>query len=255
MCKKLVLIFFFILLIINITSSYAYWASQVLSGEMQSTGILSIGTWTIATTYDFEETNLEDLIDEGASIVSGSFNDTDTSLQSNNGLLYIPNPLVSYTINVTAQILNSGSGGGYGILFDTLINNPSTQSDTGWALQFDRGYSGGEIIIRPRVNGSERSPVFRYGIRFDDDGQLTTEGGLKNNQNPWWMAEHVLRLEVTVLDAQAQQKRLTLFVDDLLLFTFDFISPIFEPSSEQNVTGLRTWSGVNIAFYELVIEP
>jgi hypothetical protein len=253
MYKRLIMITFVMLFVLNSGITFAFWASQVFQSETQGVATLSIGTWTIPNIYDFSEITLDDFIDEGAWIVSGSLNDPGSSLQSSGGLLYMPNPLTSYTINLQTQILSSGTGGGYGILFDTTVNNPSKESDTGWALQFDRGYSGGEIIIRPRVNGGERNPVFRYEVRFDQQGQLTTQGGLKNNSNPWWTAEHTLRLEVSVLNAQLKQKRLTLYVDDQFLFTFDFTSPIFDPVSVQNVTGLRTWSGVNVAFYELVI--
>jgi hypothetical protein len=254
MYRRLIKITLIILLFFNSGISYSYWASEILHAENQGHAILSIGSWTLSTTYDFSDTTLVDLINEGAWVVSGSFENRESSLQSNNGLLYIPNPLTSYTIEVNAQILSSGTAGGYGILFDTTVANPLTQSDTGWALQMDRGYTGGEIIIRPRVQGAERNPVFRYDVRFDAQGQLTTTGGLKNSSNPWWTQEHSIRLEISVLNTSLKQKRLTLFIDDVFLFTFDFVSPVFEPVSAQNVTGFRTWSGVNVAFYELVIR-
>lgn len=255
MRKKSIILLLFIFLTINLTTTHAYWASHLTSSESGATSSVTIGTWTMGTTYDFDETILDDLIDVGSSIVSGSFNDTGTSLQSSGGLLYIPNPLESYTINVNAQILTSGTYGGYGILFDTFVNNASTQSDTGWALQFDRGYSGGEIIIRPRSYGGEQNPVSRYGIRFDAQGELTTSGGIKDNTNSWWTEAHTLKLEVSVLNEATQQKRLMVYIDNIYLFTYDYTSTIFEPVSDQNVTGFRTWSGVNVAFYELSIIP
>lgn len=253
MFRRLLKFFLTILFLFNSGVTFSYWVSQISQSENQAVGALSVGSWTWATIFDFDEITLVDLINEGAWILSGGFQDATSSIQSNNGLMYIPNPLTSYTINLNAQILSQGTSGGYGILFDTTVSNPLTQSDTGWALQFDRGFSGGEIIIRPRVHGGERNPVFRYDVRFNNQGQLTTVGGLKNNLNPWWTAEHSLRLEISVLNTQLKQKRLTLYVDDIFLFTFDFTSPIFEPINSQNVTGLRTWSG-NVAFYDLVVR-
>ncbi len=205
------------------------------------------------TDYDFDTVRLTDMVSFGSTIPVGSFTDHGQSLQSSGGLMYIPNPKETYQIFLDAQILSEGTNGGYGILFDTIVTNPSTQSDTGWALQIDRGYTGGEVIIRPRIDGVEQSPVVRFGIRFDALGQWTLTGGVKDNTNPWWTETHTIRMEISVVDPMLSQKKIRVWIDDVFLFEHVYVSDVFGSTAQSNVTGLRTWNGVNVAFYRLNI--
>jgi hypothetical protein len=242
-----------ILTFANVSFSFAFWASEIVAADAQTQSTITIGSWPFGVIYDFDDVSLSDMIEQGASIATGSFIDTGTEIRSNNGVLYIPNGRESYTLTVDAKILVSGTSGGYGILFETTTANPLTQSDTGFAVQFDRGYTNGEIIIRPRTNGNEGNPVARYSVRFDAQGQFVTVGGTKNNANPWWMEQHSIKLVVSVVNPALQQKKVSVYIDDIYLFEYAFTNNLFGVQAQNNVTGFRTWSNVNVAFYELTI--
>jgi hypothetical protein len=252
--RKLLIRLLIILLFTQSTSSYAYFASSIIGNQKQVDVLLNIGTWFWQTLYDFSDTTIADMVQTGSNIVIGSFTDQTDSIRSSNGLIYIPNPNESYTITVRSRIISPGTGGGYGILFDSRPSNPTRQTDTGFALQFDRGYTNGEIIIRPRNNGTELSPVVRYDIRFDQNGNLTQSGGLKNNQNPWWMQEHEIKIQVSVINPQTSQKQANIYLDGIHIIQFNFTSQLFGSSAQDNVTGLRTWTNVFVDFYEVKIE-
>lgn len=204
--------------------------------------------------YVFDDVRLIDMISYGSTISNGSFSDQGDSLQSGGGLMYIPNPNESYTLTLEAKILEPGTYGGFGLLFDTTATDMDSQTDTGFIVQVDRGYASGEIIIRPRLNGKEQNPLYRYGVRFDDEGNFTLNGGTKDNQNPWWTALHELKLVVEIEDATTNQKSISVYIDDVFIFDYVFTSSLFEENALDNLTGFRTWSGVDVAFYALSIE-
>jgi prepilin-type N-terminal cleavage/methylation domain-containing protein len=222
-------------------------------------------TWTLVESviedtpvypnYDFQTLRLIDLLSQGASIAVGNFTDTGSSYESGGGTMYIPNGYETYTLTLQAQILTSNSYGGFGIFFETTITNPTSASDSGFILQLDRGYAQGELIIRPRSNGSELSPVIRHGIRFDESGNLVSSGGLKDNTNPWWREPHTLRLQISVVSVQTQTKKVRVYLDDVFIFEYQFTSTLFGSNAENNMTGIRSWSGINIGYYQLSIAP
>ncbi|MFA6800562.1 MAG: hypothetical protein WCR19_00480 [Acholeplasmataceae bacterium] len=254
MNRKIIIVVLMLLLSLSIKTTYAYWASEVTSNAAVNTSDVCVGTWTIITAhYNFEESSiLQDLIDDGSSVVVGSFTNTGSSLQSSYGVIYIPNPLESYTISVRAQLLSATVNGGFGVLFDTYATDSTSQSDNGWIFQYDQGYSAGELIIRPRINGAEQAPVLRYSVYFDANGELSTTG-TKDSTNVWWENEHTVKLDVSVLNAETGQKRVMVYIDDEYLFSYDFISTLFDSTSLDNITGFRTWRE-NTAFYEITIE-
>ncbi len=72
--------------------------------------------------------------------------------------MFIPNERDEYTIT-TEAVLDTGSGHGYGIMFDTTVDHgldSNQYDDDGYCLQFDRGYGNGEIIIT-RKNRRKRT--------------------------------------------------------------------------------------------------
>jgi len=255
MIKKIVSLILIFMGIISIQTTYAYWAKDVSDSNTSSTSQISIGTWlfTGGINYDFEEQdNLSDILADGATIALGSFNNSRSYIRSNYGLMYIPNERASYTLTVNAQILNR-SGNGYGILFDSIATNMSSQSDTGYIVQYDRGYANGEIILRPRINGSEQAPVYRYSVNFDNNGNFTTSNGSKNNSNAWWFEEHEFKIVVSIIDHSSMQKSVSIYIDDEFLFSYDYTSTLITNQVADNLVGLRTWSG-NVAFYQLDIQ-
>ena len=81
--------------------------------------------------------------------------------------------------------------------FETTLDN--SNKDTGYVLQFDRGYASGEVIIRSRANGNEvANPVYRYNVGFagGGSGAFVASGGTKNNVNPWWLEIHDIKLVI-----------------------------------------------------------
>jgi hypothetical protein len=254
--KKIFIGLVSIILIININFTYGYWAEIILPSHSESDCVITIGEWEELQTYNFAEDSLEDLIADGAWTVSGSYVSENDYLTSHGGYLYIPNPNESYTLTIEAEILssNTSKNGGYGILFDTISTDENSASDSGYIIQFDRGFGNGEIIIRQRVNGKEQAPDLRYGIYFDENDEFSPDGGLKNKSNAWWTDIHTLAIEITVLDESTNLKNLAVTLDGTFLFNYEYTSDIFDDQVENNVTGFRVWGGVDVAFHSLNIN-
>ncbi len=223
------------------------WDIVSQSWTLSSDAIIIIDPFDVD--YNFNEDSLTEVIEQGGVISTGSFTDNGTSINTSYGVLFIDNNKTEYTIEVSAQ-LNNQTYGGYGIFFETLIDE--NNKDTGFILQVDRGYSRGEIIIRPRIGGSEQSPIFRYGVGFDDSGDFVTSGGERDNSNPWWAERHDIKLVVEDISDATYNKQISVYVDDLFLFTHKFTSQITSQNSSDNQTGLRVWT-LNTIFYSFKV--
>lgn len=175
----------------------------------------------------------------------GNWELNEANLISDYGMIFIDNPRLEYTIIVNAKI-EEGSYGGFGILFDTAVIDGS---DSGFILQFDRGYGRGSVVIRPREDGDEGNVVqshrFDYSNSFIPD-KNTTEGQI------WWNSEHKVELKVLVIEGVTYTKILSVKIDNQLLFNdFSYETSV---TSSNNFTGLRTWSGVEVEFYSISIN-
>ena len=191
------------------------------------------------TEIDFDSFNVDDFE------YSGDWETLEGKLISDYGLLFIDNPRLEYTITVSA-IIEEGSYGGFGILFDTAVIDGE---DTGYILQFDRGYGRGAILIRPRESGNEGNVIqaykFNYYNSFIPD-KNTVDGEI------WWNSEHEVELSVIVTEGVTYTKILSVKIDDQLLFDdFEYETNV---GSTINFTGLRTWSGVEVEFISFLIE-
>ena len=144
-----------------------------------------------------------------------------------------------YAISTTAQ-LASGTKGGYGIFFDAVVDETGAVS-SGYILQFDRGYGGGELVIRPWNNNSEGNAVYRF-----NDRNVIPD---KNSNPDWWSGEKDIRMEVT--DAGNGKKTLAVYVDNQLMFN-DFE---FDGNSGPTHTGFRGWHQDATTFSNLDIAP
>jgi type II secretory pathway pseudopilin PulG len=200
--------------------------------------------------YNFEEDSLTAVIEQGAVITTGSFTDTGTSIVTSYGLLFIDNNKSNYTIVVNAELDNS-TYGGYGILFETILDE--NLKDTGFILQVDRGYSSGEIIIRPRINGNEQNPIYRYPVGFDTNGDFVISGGTKNNSNPWWSQTHNIKMVIEDIDDPTYNKQISLYIDEVFVFTKKFTSAITPSNVSENQTGLRVWT-LDTVFYSFQVN-
>jgi prepilin-type N-terminal cleavage/methylation domain-containing protein len=222
---------------------------------------ISSQTWILSTeeievigspevNYNFEEDSLTAVIEEGGVITTGSFRDTGTSIVTSYGLLFIDNPKANYTITVRAE-LDDSTYGGYGIMFETTLDE--NNKDTGFILQVDRGYSGGEIIIRPRIEGKEQSPIYRHQVGFDENGDFVISGGITNNSNPWWSEPHDVKIVVADIIDDTYNKQISVYIDDAFVFTKKFSSAITPSNLEENQTGLRVWT-LDTIFYSFQVS-
>ncbi len=176
------------------------------------------------------------------------------------GRIFVPNSYLNYFVTVVAALnestLNSEgqprNDGGYAVMFETKLD--SKNNDAGFALQFDRGYGNGEIVIRSREikpnskdlpQTYENSPLFRYKDLPN-----------KKDDPEWWAKEHQLELQVKGLEGENEKghnKNLSVYLDEQHLFDFTFKSELEE--IDENYVGLRVWheSSVNIEFVGLEI--
>lgn len=161
---------------------------------------------------------------------------------------FFANGLEEYTIRVLATMVPHGSNQeGYGIFFETAVPEDDYTKDTGLILQFDRGYAGGEIIIRERTEGRENTvPLLRvkpgdHIAGVDDD---------------WWAQTHEITLDVRHAGTEGK-KKLNAWIDGTQLVNdWEFSSNL---EAENNFTGFRTWRHGNnpdtsTTFHELHIE-
>ncbi|MEI7885404.1 MAG: prepilin-type N-terminal cleavage/methylation domain-containing protein [Clostridia bacterium] len=151
---------------------------------------------------------------------------------SNRGLLFIDNKKSDYLITNKAT-LGTGippniTAGGYGILFETTLN--STDLDTGYALQFDRGLGG--IAIRKRVNGNEQGPLLT--ITNSNNAYIPA-----SKYDAWWTKEREIKMQVSSVQGQTGKKKLTVQIDNVTVIdNFIFASSI---EATNNFTGFRSW--------------
>ena len=173
-----------------------------------------------------------------------------------NDLIFLENGRSEYSITTRFSLDDSSNTrGGLGILFETSLSEREQENqynDSGYILQFDRGYANGEIIIRPRTvssngNTSEGNPIFR------------STGLLPNQSEDWWTSEKELRLDVR--KNQSNQPVLTVIIKDISTgeekvilenFTDNRITSVEDPAT--NFTGLRTWSNIGANIYDMKID-
>ena len=162
------------------------------------------------------------------------------------GRIFVPNNYLNYYVKVVAALnestLNSEgqprNDSGYAVMFETKLDG--NNNDAGFALQFDRGFDKGAIVIRPREIGAdskgnprtdEKSPVLQY-----------KELPSKHENPDWWAKEHQMELRVTGLEGESEKghnKNLSVYLDDKHLFDWTFESELKE--GNENQVGLRVW--------------
>jgi prepilin-type N-terminal cleavage/methylation domain-containing protein len=119
--------------------------------------------------------------------------------------------------------------GGYGVFFDAVLNDAG-EIQSGYVLQFDRGYGSGEIIIRRWENGREVStPV----LRINDRSIIPRDV----DDPDWWTQQHALSLRVTEVDGAPDQRQVSVVLDGAVLDS----SFAFSPVGGDTYTGLRSW--------------
>ena len=148
---------------------------------------------------------------------------------------------IGYTITVTAS-LSSGNSGGYGAFFETTLKNDNPKKDTGYILQFDRGWSKGAIIVRPREDGSELSPIWK--LLYNKTDLFPS----KADDPDWWTDIHVISIEVKIIDETTKEATFLLDSNVLGSLTIDSVT-----NGDTIYTGLRSWS-TTTSFYNMEID-
>lgn len=153
--------------------------------------------------------------------------------------IFYPISLDTYTITTYAS-LEDGSNGGYGVFFDTYLDLDKAYYDYGYVLQFDRGYSKGGIIVRPRENGREGNPVWTYISGEDQVMQNRLE------DPDWWNSTH--KISVTVTNVSSETRRADIYIDDHYLGYFTYDNDV---ENKTIYTGFRGW-GSYVTEYESI---
>ncbi len=181
------------------------------------------------STYTFGSLSLDDFRK------TGTWTETDSGFYSGYGLLFVENELDEYTVTTTAQLLE-GTTGGYGILFDTTLTDSNL--DSGYVVQFDRGYGG--IVIRKRTNGTEGTTLL--AVTYKENALIPA-----SKRSTWWSDEHEVSLSVSGTDVDGT-KLLTVSIDgETVITNWSF------QSSGGDYTGLRSWT-VGTTYSELDIQ-
>lgn len=195
-----------------------------------------------AVSYTFSDDSLDDLIDDGTLSLDLSDWSTDNGYLENTtgeSRIFVPISSSTYTIDVSAA-LSAGTSGGYGIFFDTTIDGDDASKDSGFVLQFDRGYGDGAIIVRPRTDGSENSPVWSFR-----DYDATTFPR-KSEDPDWWTDPHDISIVVTSVDSDTREAEF--FLDGASIGSYSYAA---ETDVEQLYTGFRGWGSSSTEFYSL----
>lgn len=195
--------------------------------------------------FDFSTDNKTTVTDQGMLFRNDNgWEEEDGYLESVRGeqRAFVPIGKSSYTITNTAQ-LSAGSGGGYGIYFDTILVDDNVSKDSGWILQFDRGYDSGSFIVRPRTEGRESGPVWVLKGRDTDLFPSIQQDA------SWWTESHTIKISVS---QSGNEKTATFFVDGINLgsytYTFD------NSDGVMTYTGFRTWSSPTTKFYSISVN-
>ena len=163
---------------------------------------------------------------------TGSWTKTADGFASTSGLLFVGVNRAEYSITTTATLgtglYTSGTSGGYGVLFDTSLD--ANNKDTGYALQFDRGYNA--VIIRPRIGGVESSPVLTVSNRNNSAIPAS-------QSDPWWTQPHEIKMDVKQSATVPGGKTMDVWVGGIKIISgFSYVS---KASAESNFTGVRSW--------------
>jgi prepilin-type N-terminal cleavage/methylation domain-containing protein len=193
--------------------------------------------------YSFDSDYLSEITNDGTvSIDMSDWSTDDGYLENGTGesRIFIPIGSTTYTISVSAA-LSAGTSGGYGIFFDTTLDGGDVTRDNGYVLQFDRGFGSGEVIVRPRTNGSEGGAV----LRINDRSLIPSK-----SVNPtWWTDTHTVNIVVT--NVTDTTRNAEFFIDGVNVGSYSYTNNI---EGEQIHTGFRGWGSSPTQFYSINVN-
>jgi hypothetical protein len=202
-----------------------------------------IGEWTFggqqSRRFLFSDEKLSDFKK------TGIWREDKGGFRSGFGLLYIENPYEEYTI-ITRAILgieqdNQAVSGGFGILFETSIDE--NLADTGYVVQFDRGFGG--VVIRPRTAGNEGSAII--AITNQQNKYIPV-----SKRDPFWREERIITIQVKQVESSHTQKYVSVWIDDVMVIENIIIKSTIQQGN--SFTGFRSWNTVT-EYRELEIIP
>lgn len=187
----------------------------------------------------------EDIVDLLESPLKKGFSKSGSNeIKSSNGTIFIENDNEEYNISSKAMLTVGNYPGGYGLFFETSVeknedgsptfNERGDIKDTGYILQFERGYKKpiGGIIVRKRTAGKESDPEVSF--------KTNSNFAIGSNTDTWWSEEHDIKLEINKIPGEINKKLLKVYIDgDLISNDYTFESNI---SAQNNYTGFRAWS-------------
>jgi prepilin-type N-terminal cleavage/methylation domain-containing protein len=198
------------------------------------------------SSYQFTTSTLTDIQDQGTvsiDIDDWSYNE-DGYIENSTGetRLFIPIHKITYTITATAA-LSAGTAGGYGVFFDTYLENDNEDRDYGYIIQFDRGYSNGSMVVRPRSNGSEGGPV--WVLKASDSDVFPT----RQEDSNWWTDTHTIKIVVSNINTTSRSAKF--YIDNQYLGEYTYTNAI---EGKQIYTGFRGWGTATTKFYGISID-
>jgi len=227
------------------------------SEELPEEVIRSSAVYNFGNSEQFDlEQNVSQVEFEEAFVVKGNTwqvadDGSGLSAEKNSeGRIFTPNSHSDYFVKIVAALGPSSTerqSGGIGVMFETSLDQ--NNNDSGYILQFDRGYSQGELIIRsrdiwPNSNGQPQTYESSVLSRYYDRSILPAK-----SENPeWWAAEHQLEMRVANINVAGESnqedtnRQLSVYLDNEHLFDWDFASSIEE--GDENHVGLRVWHDV-----------
>ncbi len=195
--------------------------------------------------YTFDSDLLSDITDSGTVSIDMSDWSTDNGYLENGtgeSRIFIPISSATYTITASAA-LGSGNSGGYGIFFDTTLDENNVSRDDGFVFQFDRGYGTGAMIVRPRSNGREGGAV--WNLREYN----TTVFPSKNVDPGWWTDTHTIKIVVT--NTNDTTRNAEFFIDGQSIGSYSYTNNI---EGDQIHTGFRGWGSSPTQFYSINVN-
>jgi prepilin-type N-terminal cleavage/methylation domain-containing protein len=177
-------------------------------------------------------------------VFTNSWTSSENDISSSFGRLFIPNNREEYSIEVVAK-LEDGSSGGFGVFFETEFNEGN---DTGYIVQFDRGYGAGEILVKKRDNGVEQNPpLFRVS-------HSPEKFPSKHEDPEFWNSKQIINLRVkNTIEPGVKSLDVSILVNEEqkeVIRDFNFVSNV---SPEKNVSGFRAW-GTRSYYYSFKVN-
>lgn len=187
--------------------------------------------FTEGVTYDFTSMTPEELTLYAFSGNMTSFEVTDLGLTNIDPYAQIYFPLYQdeYTLTSTAT-LDDGTNGGYSVYIEGTKADTATTISDGYAIQFDRGWYDGALIVHTKTGESflQDEGILLVDARTSDLMPTETE------DPEWWSAEHEIKVDVRYNSEIT--KEVSVYVDHVLFGTFEV-----ETTDQPIYTGFRFW--------------